>query len=98
MCRALHRPMQRRPPAVVATVQECRIPIQQVANAVDIIVLRGHMDGMILCGRNWPAAPADLIEKSGDLFITPVSSDFDQTVEVTTVPFRFCCAGVEQDP
>ena len=60
--------MQRRPPAVVATVQECRIPIQQVANALDIIVLRGHMDGMILCGRYWPAAPADLIEKPGDLF------------------------------
>ena len=39
--------MQRRPPAVVATVQECRIPIQQVANVLDIIALRGRMDGMI---------------------------------------------------
>ena len=29
--------MERRPPAVVATVQECRIPIQQVANALDIM-------------------------------------------------------------
>ena len=56
------------------------------------------MDGMILCRRNWPAAPADLIEKQSDLFITPVPGDFDQAVEVTAVPFRFCRAGVEQDP
>jgi hypothetical protein len=39
--------MQRRPPAGVATVQECRIPIQQVANLLDIIALCGRMDGMI---------------------------------------------------
>jgi hypothetical protein len=44
--------MQRRSPAVIATVQECRIPIQQVANALNIIVLRGRMDWMVLSGRN----------------------------------------------
>src|ERR1700676_2739800 len=90
--------MQRRPPAGVATVQECCISIEEVANALDIIALYGQMDGMILCRRNWPPAPTDFIEKQSNIFIAPVPGDFDQAVEVTAVPFRFCCARVEQNP
>jgi hypothetical protein len=78
--------MQRRPPVGIATVQECCISLKDVANAVDITALCGHMDRMILCRRNWPAVSADLIEKQSDIFVTPVPGDFDQVVEVTAIP------------
>ena len=39
--------MQRRPPTGVATVQEGRIPMQQIANLLDITALCERMDGMI---------------------------------------------------
>jgi hypothetical protein len=55
------------------------------------------MDGMILCDRNWPAAPAEVMEKPDDLVKTSVPGDFDPTVELTPVSFRYCCARVEQD-
>src|SRR5438270_11143789 len=90
--------MQRRPPTGVATVQECRIAIQQVANLLDIVALRGRMDEMVLCRGHWSAAPAELLEELRDLFITPIPGDFDQAIEVTPVPFRVSCACVQQNP
>src|SRR5579871_6818428 len=90
--------MQRRPPVRVATVQKGYLSIKQVANALDIIALRGQMDGMILCRLNRCAEPADPIEKQRDLFMTSVPGHFDEAFEVTAVPFRVCRACVQQDP
>ena len=85
--------MQRRPPPGIAAIHECCIFLEQVADSLDIVILRGQMNGMIFSRRNRFAAPAELIEeKSGDLVMTPLPGDLDQAVGV---PFGICVACVE---
>ena len=93
------RAVKRRASCAVAAVDECRVGIEELADAFDVVGFSRQMNRMIRVGlgrRDSTAACAGALEERGDRFMTAISGHVDQAVAVERRPVRFR-ASVEQD-
>jgi hypothetical protein len=89
-CRTQNGPVQRRTAGTVATLQKRCIVVEKLADALDIVGLRSHVNWMVPSRCNSSPASARLLKKLCDVFMTPVPGHLDETAIVLAIPLRVC--------
>jgi hypothetical protein len=87
-CRTQNGPVQRRTAGTVATLQKRCIVVEKLADTLDIVGLRSHVDWMIPGRCNSSPAFASLLKKRCDAFMTTVPGHLDETAIVISIPLR----------